>query len=488
MCQVAPFTLPCCRKVYVEVTKVPSCPNSWPNRKCPPELCIQVRGYEPEDRESGVCWRCKARAAGVSGADRESFRPRIDKATLVLGLDELGITGRRRREEQNGNCWFCGATGGCKTCGAKEMEPDEDEVKIEVTGKRKRDFGSSKGKEVVKKVKVEKRDQQALTQSLRYPSPNAAPHSQYPYPQFYNQEHQGFGQSPQTDLHGYGSNELQHSRVPQTDVTTYIEAGPIQYPLPANWQSIYTHQNSSSEPANSYHGHQTSQSADDGGQRNATAHSYSSEHLSHSNFNTHPSLYGNEGPSSASAGLWFDLVEQDDEEHVEVKSRYHSNEHRSRNVANMYPPLKQNDAPRLSNTYTGEQQSDQYILERESQDYKPPEYDSNGYPPNPYADRQPESDLYNQDSDAQGSFNGYAGQNEKNPAADDDLQLVLKHEKSSQDSLSYQDPNIQPGLDDLPLQCDLTKIDDATLARLLKKYGGDVEGNGGNSNVDVKST
>ncbi|KAH9210089.1 hypothetical protein DL95DRAFT_393769, partial [Leptodontidium sp. 2 PMI_412] len=148
MCQVVPFTLPCCRKVYVEVSKLPSCPNSWPNRKCPPELCIQVRGYEAEDRGAGVCWRCKARNTGASEADREGLRPRIDKATLVLGLDELGVTGRRRREEKNGNCWFCGATGGCNTCGSKEIVAEEDEGRVEATGKRKRDHGTTKDKEV----------------------------------------------------------------------------------------------------------------------------------------------------------------------------------------------------------------------------------------------------------------------------------------------------------------------------------------------------
>ncbi|KAH7395733.1 hypothetical protein BKA64DRAFT_68136 [Cadophora sp. MPI-SDFR-AT-0126] len=452
MCQVVPFTLPCCRKVYVEVTKVPSCPNSWPNRKCPPELCIQVRGYEPEDRESGLCWRCKARAAGISGADRESIRPRIDKATLVLGLDELGVTGRRRREEQNGNCWYCGATGGCKTCGAKEIEPDEGEVKVEINGKRKRVRGSSKGKEVEKKVKVEKRDQKAPAQSFGYPAPKAAPHSQYPYPQVHNQEHVGLHQSPQTDLHSSGSNDYPRSRVPQTDEPTYSDVGTIQYPLPANWQSIYTHQYPSSNPSNAYRGRQTSQFTNDGGQGSSTAWSPPNEHSSSSESNVHPHFHDYQEPSSTNAGLWFDRVEQDDEEHVEVKSWHYLNDVR-RNVANMYPAPQQNDTPRLSNNHKDEQQSGQYILDGGLQDCKRQEYDSNGYPPNPYASTQPDSNLYSRNSDdAQGFSNGYAGQHENYQAVNDELQNELKNENSSQDSLSYQDPNIQHGLDNLPLQ------------------------------------
>lgn len=452
---MVPFTLPCCRKVYVEVTKVPSCPNSWPNRKCPPELCIQVRGYEPEDRDSGICWRCKAAVAGVSGADRESLRPRIDKATLVLGLDELGLTGRRRREEQNGNCWFCGATAGCKTCGAKEIEPDENEVKVEVTGKRKREYGSSKGKEVVKKVKVEKRDRKTPAHPFEYPTPNAAPHERYPYRQVFNQDHRGFDHSPQADPHGhgYGSNEFQHSPVSQADGATHFGGGQMQYPLPADWQSIYTHQAPSSGPSNACNDNNTEQFTDNHRQESSTAHSYSNEHWSHSEFALDPALYDDKGASSVNAGLWFDRVEQDDEEYVQAKSRYHSDQHRPGNVANMYPPLEQNDASRPSNSYVNEKHSSQYVLNGGQQDYKPLEYDSNGYPPNPYANRQPDSVLYNQESDSKRTSTDFtARRHEHNQAVHDESQLESKQGKSSQESGSSLDPNIQPGLDDIPSQ------------------------------------
>ncbi|KAK0106498.1 hypothetical protein ONS96_004123 [Cadophora gregata f. sp. sojae] len=487
MCQVAPFTFPCCRKVYVEVTKVPSCPNSWPNRKCPPELCIQVRGYEPEDRDSGVCWRCKAKAAGVVAADRESLRPRIDKATLVLGLDELGVPGRRRREEQNGNCWFCGATGGCKACGTTEIELTEDEVKVEATGKRKRDIGSAKGKEVVKKFKLEKDlGQKTPTRAFEYSALNSPSHPRYPYPHVFTQEYQYFDQQPQSDIRSCGPNDL--PRLPQTDVSKYCEAGSTQYPLLANWQPIYTHQNASTEMTSAYQGHQASQFSDDGRYVNSTAQYCSSEHISHSEPDIYPSLLGDKSPISGNAGLWFDRTEQEDEHHMEVMSRFHSAEQLSRNVVDIHPLINQTSTPRLPSMYTNSQQSSQYIHDGERQDYKSQESNLNGYPPDPHANVYLEHDISYDERGVQETSNGYTCHHENSQTINEEPQYEFKHERSlsSQNSCSSLDPNIQPGLDDLPLQCDLAKIDDTTLARLSKKYGGDIKSNGVNSNVDVK--
>ncbi|RDL32452.1 uncharacterized protein BP5553_08908 [Venustampulla echinocandica] len=118
MCQVTPFTLPCCKRVYVEVFKLPSCPDAWPTSKCPPELCLQVHGYEPQNRAFGICWRCKAASLNKTGDERELMRPAIDSADIVVGLEEIDVQERKKAVEDHGKCWFCSAKRGCEDCGA----------------------------------------------------------------------------------------------------------------------------------------------------------------------------------------------------------------------------------------------------------------------------------------------------------------------------------------------------------------------------------
>jgi len=110
----------------VQVEKLPSCPDTWPKNKCPPELCIQIGGYEAaraEQRHTGTCWRCQAHVAGKVGQGREAMRPGIDRAELVPGLEELGPSDRRRLAEADGNCWFCGSKRRCEMC-VKNMDLD----------------------------------------------------------------------------------------------------------------------------------------------------------------------------------------------------------------------------------------------------------------------------------------------------------------------------------------------------------------------------
>ncbi|KAH6677514.1 hypothetical protein B0J14DRAFT_584485, partial [Halenospora varia] len=128
MCQIIPFTLPCCRRVYVEISKLPSCPDEWPKKKCPKDFCLRVR-RNAETRETGTCWRCKAELAGKIGQAREGMRPGIDKAAIVDGLEEFDPYDRRKATEAGGNCWFCGAKSGCESCHSKKIPEDvlEDE-------------------------------------------------------------------------------------------------------------------------------------------------------------------------------------------------------------------------------------------------------------------------------------------------------------------------------------------------------------------------
>ncbi|PMD14082.1 hypothetical protein NA56DRAFT_406084 [Hyaloscypha hepaticicola] len=202
MCQILPFTLPCCRRIYVEVSKLPSCPDAWPEKKCPPELCIQVRGYEAEDRDAGICWRCQAQTAGILGEQRENLRPEIDSAMIVQGLDEVSVTGRRRMVEEDGKCWYCGATSGCQHCGgavikveagAEQQEADDREKK------RRRDAGGKNGSAMNKRIKVEPRiNNQPQTPAFLYPDPEHA--SQWPNVFPHHNKPQANSQNP-TQMH-----------------------------------------------------------------------------------------------------------------------------------------------------------------------------------------------------------------------------------------------------------------------------------------------
>jgi hypothetical protein len=141
MCQVTPFTLPCCERIYVLVEKLPNCPADWPKSKCPQELCIQVIDVETaqaQQRSSGTCWRCRAAADGKSGRERDNMRPQIDRAIIVEGLEELDVTGRRMRVERGGNCWYCDATHGCLMCGTKKTDDVASEVISSILGSKRR--------------------------------------------------------------------------------------------------------------------------------------------------------------------------------------------------------------------------------------------------------------------------------------------------------------------------------------------------------------
>jgi hypothetical protein len=112
MCQLNPFTLPCCGRTYVDVDKHPSCPANWPKEKCPKELCIQFGVSEPIHRTSGMCWRC-------SGGSEPAF----NYAKVTLGLEERTPQDRRRETEEGGECWSCNSIYGCHKCGSKKPDP-----------------------------------------------------------------------------------------------------------------------------------------------------------------------------------------------------------------------------------------------------------------------------------------------------------------------------------------------------------------------------
>lgn len=155
MCCVLPFTMPCCRRTYVAITRTPSCPSDWPKSKCPADLCIQA-GYEPEERNSGACWRCRAQMLGASAEDRETMRPAIDTAGVVVGLEELGPAERRHFVERNGVCWFCASKPGCTTCKVVKLDDEDDD---ENTGyKRSRlDIDREDKQRATKRLKIEGR-------------------------------------------------------------------------------------------------------------------------------------------------------------------------------------------------------------------------------------------------------------------------------------------------------------------------------------------
>ncbi|CAL3971750.1 unnamed protein product [Diplocarpon coronariae] len=261
MCQIVPFSLPCCRRVYVEVSKLPSCPNSWPNRKCPPELCIQVRGFEAEYRESGKCWRCIAKSSGAIGHHRVVMRPKIDGASLVLGLEEIGVSGRRMKTERDGECWFCGAQGGCKSCGAKDIVELKEDEKPEITGfkKKRRKSEGNKGKEVgIKRAKIERTDSQIRkppTSAFKYPVPNTASQSQQPHPQLHHLEMQTADQVPRIFNEEFqcSSQDFRAANFPHDGLPTMGDSAPFltndaQESFMGNWQAVNNQQNTAPGP------------------------------------------------------------------------------------------------------------------------------------------------------------------------------------------------------------------------------------------------
>lgn len=207
MCQILPFTLPCCRRIYVEVSKLPSCPDVWPEKKCPPELCIQVR-YEAEDRDAGTCWRCQAQIGGVVGQARENLRPEIDSAMIVHGLDEVGVSGRRRIAEEGGTCWYCGAMAGCQYCAPTKDEVGAEQENPDVAGKkRRREAVGRKGKAMNKRIKVEPRDNNnPQTPAFSYPNPELSSHWQNVVSTPYNNMSfsAGYGFTPSGGMAGFG--------------------------------------------------------------------------------------------------------------------------------------------------------------------------------------------------------------------------------------------------------------------------------------------
>jgi hypothetical protein len=237
MCQILPFTLPCCRRIYVEVSKLPSCPDAWPEKKCPPELCIQVRGYETEDRDSGTCWRCQAEIAGVLGEERENLRPEIDSAMIVHGLDEVGVSGRRRMAEEGGKCWYCGAAAGCQYCGgvAIEVEVVAEQGRPDGSGeKRPGDAGGRKDNAMNKRIKVEPRNNNQLqTPAFSYPDPEHPLQWPNGFPQPYNNIpfSAGYGFTEGSSMGGFGLPWAQ-SFLPQTHGTASVD-----------WAAVYSENN-----------------------------------------------------------------------------------------------------------------------------------------------------------------------------------------------------------------------------------------------------
>lgn len=123
MCLIRPTVYGCCDRTYLEVIKIDSsCPDAWPQEKCPEDLCI-IQGLTSRSNRRyvpGKCWRCQALEEGLEGESYEARRPPIDHAFVVEGIDDSSSEIRRRHAEHAGNCWFCGASSDgvrdCESC------------------------------------------------------------------------------------------------------------------------------------------------------------------------------------------------------------------------------------------------------------------------------------------------------------------------------------------------------------------------------------
>jgi hypothetical protein len=105
---------------------------------------------------------------------------------IVHGLDELGVSGRRRMVEEGGNCWYCGAKAGCGV--AIKAEAGIGEEKTESSRKkRRRDAGGRKENPTNKRIKVEPQDNNhPQTRAFSYPDPEQPSQWQNVFPQSYN--------------------------------------------------------------------------------------------------------------------------------------------------------------------------------------------------------------------------------------------------------------------------------------------------------------
>jgi hypothetical protein len=110
--------------------------------------------------------------------------------------------------EEDGKCWYCGATSGCQHCGGAVIkveagaEQQEDREK-----KRRRDAGGKKGSAMNKRIKVEPRiNNQPQSPAFLYPDPEHA--SQWPnvFPQSYNNMafSPGYGLTQGSNMTGFG--------------------------------------------------------------------------------------------------------------------------------------------------------------------------------------------------------------------------------------------------------------------------------------------
>jgi hypothetical protein len=109
---------------------------------------------------------------------------------IVHGLDEIGVSGRRKMAEEGGKCWYCGATSGCQYCGdiTIKVEAGAEQGQPDNPGeKRQRDARAKKDNAMNKRIKVEPRNNnQPHTPSFSYPDPEHPLQWQNGFPQSYN--------------------------------------------------------------------------------------------------------------------------------------------------------------------------------------------------------------------------------------------------------------------------------------------------------------
>ncbi|KAE8449942.1 hypothetical protein EG329_007081 [Mollisiaceae sp. DMI_Dod_QoI] len=196
------------------------------------------------------------------------MRPGIDKAYIVLGLEELGISGRRRMVEEGGHCWFCGARGGCGECGAKEIKVTEERpghLSREGTPgkKRHREARSEKERTPSKRIKVEKSEGQPSTPGSMHSAPRApmsnlgysppmstTPGFTYPDPSSsLNWRPHMFPSNPYGNGFTYAGTSSYQTAIQQNEPGHY-QTAMFNQPAPNSWDAGHANQNWPNMPYN----------------------------------------------------------------------------------------------------------------------------------------------------------------------------------------------------------------------------------------------
>ena len=124
--------------------------------------------------------------AEKAGREREILRPAIDRAAVVIGLEDMGVSGRRKMADDIGSCWFCGTKGFCEFCGTETTLLHNGVGKgVSPAPKRVGSIETGQNSLSNKRLKIKKVESMEQTLTSVYPNPLNDTTWPAPCPQMY---------------------------------------------------------------------------------------------------------------------------------------------------------------------------------------------------------------------------------------------------------------------------------------------------------------